>query len=149
MRPADLLGMQADFLRRYVPGEENPDTRMMMVQVTATDRSIRAKETGGNVDGHDLSEAIRSGKYAPMAFAAVDHCHKAAQGGMPILVTPQMVDLVQWVADDFADTEPIDLGIVPSPYGFVWLDKPIIVPGAADRSAKSDQTGWTRTPTST
>jgi hypothetical protein len=133
MRPAELLGMQADFLRRYSDAEENPDQRMLKVQVTAIDRQLTAIETGVPLNGGDLSNTIRAGEYPAMAHAAVQHCVRGAQGGMPIMVSPQMVDLVTWVADDFADTETIDLGIMPSPYGFVWLDKPYISPGATDR----------------
>jgi hypothetical protein len=132
VRPADLLGMQADFLRRYSDREDNPDQRMMKVQITAIDRALTSKETGVPLSGGDLSNTIRAGEYPAMAHAAVQHCAKAAQGGMPIMVSPQMVDLVSWVADDFGD-EAINLAIAPAPYGFVWLDKPFISPGAEDR----------------
>jgi len=142
MRPAELLGMQADFLRRYsVVPDENPDTRMLMVQVTAIDRQLTAIETGTTLSSGDLSNTIRAGEYPPMAHAAVQHCARAAQGGMPIMVSPQMVDLVTWVANDFSDTETCDLGIMPSPYGFVWLDKPFISPGAVERSGSSVAVG--------
>jgi hypothetical protein len=138
VRPADLLGLQADFLRRFSDPDDNPDTRMMKTQVTAVERAIRARENGRDVDGKDLSEAIRDGRYAPMATNSVRHAAQAAQGGMPIMVSPQMVDLVSWVADDFLDTTAVDIGIAPAPYGFVWLDKPIIVPGGVD--AERDRT---------
>jgi len=140
VRPSDLLSHQAEFTRRYT-AESNPDTRMAQTLFAA---SWLAHQGRSN---RDLTELMRNIDTRPNLVPQVvrdtpEVIGHFAQMAMPIKVEPTMVDLVSWVADDFADTEAIDMGLAPAPFGLVFLEKPIVCAGPDDLPVHIDWLLW-------
>lgn len=143
MRPADLLAHQADLVRRYGDTNNNPDIRMMQTLFSA---SWLANQRRKQEDLQRIIRMLTEDRNDPRIPAVVRDTPEVighfAQMAMPIKVEPNMVDLVTWVAEDFADTEVIDMGLAPGPFGLVFLEKPLVLAGPGDLPVHIDWMLW-------
>ena len=149
MRPADLLAAQADLVHRcedpmfteiltgsmggpYMPpAAYRPDENGIVVSTPA-----QRKKWQSYVPGwirHDAPRAIKTW----------------AQFGMAIEVTEHMVDLINWVANEFDGLDRVDLGLAPSPYGFVHFAKPLKLLDIRGEELWTDWLVWGPVPSDT
>lgn len=106
MRPGDLLACQADFVRRM---ESAPQFSNVIVNSLSAPYESHHRKVPTWIENQSADAILRW-----------------AKAGMAIEVTPHMTDLITWVAAEMRETDPIDIGLQPSPYGFCHFEKPLV-----------------------
>lgn len=125
MRPADLLACQLELVQKFDQHDFVDIIVGSMAGPYMPPEAFQRDETGLiRVSPKKREEWKRR---APQWI--IDDAPRALQTwaryGMAVEVTSHMVDLINWVANEFEGTDAVDLDLAPSPYGFVHFEKPV------------------------
>jgi hypothetical protein len=125
VRPADLLACQADLVHRF-------DVEDFCEIIVGSVSGPYLPADAFKQDEHGL---IRTSKAQQdqwrervpdwIKFESTNAFQTWARFGMMIEVTEHMVDLINWVANEFDELDHVDLDLAPAPYGMVHFAKPV------------------------
>jgi hypothetical protein len=124
VRPAALLACKADLVQRF----DNEDFCEIIVGSLSgpylPPDAFQTDEHG--LIHHSRATMERWQDRVPqwVRFESPRAIQNWARHGIMIEVTEHMVDLVNWVANDFEEVDHVDLDLAPSPYGMVHFAKP-------------------------
>lgn len=147
MRPADLLACQADFVQRC-----DNETFAEILTGSMGGPYMPPEAYRPNEQGIIISSSAARKKWAErvpewIRFESVRAAQNWARYGMAVNVTEHMVDLLNWVANDFEELDHVDTGLMPAPYGFVHFEKPIKTNDVRGEPLWTDWMIWGPVPT--
>jgi hypothetical protein len=125
MRPAELLACQADLVHKF---DVEEFCEIITGSVSGPYRppdAFKMDEFG--MVRHTKADRDKWRSHVPdwIKFEAATAFQTWARSGMMIEVTEHMVDLTNWVANEFEDLDHIDLDLAPAPYGMVHFAKSV------------------------
>lgn len=125
MRPAELLACQADLVQRF-------DNEDFCEIITGSVSGPYLPADAFTPDEHGLIRHTKADRDKWRArvpdwvkFESATAFQVWARAGMMIEVTEHMVDLINWVANEFEELDYVDLDLAPGPYGMVHFAKSV------------------------
>ena len=126
LRPTDVLDLRADLATRL----DNASFRDIVRSVLEAGVSVHTVQSK-----QDFVMANALAQIAPSALAPAVNYY----------VSPDMCDLVAHAADMLDATDMADITIVPSPAGFAYFDKPIVIHDVRGDFVNVNAIVWRRT----
>lgn len=125
MKPSDILASQIEMVHAFEG--ENETTRLCQLML-ASMMANHDEEKSGQFNKDSVARYFSD----PMVVKLPAAIANMAQAAIAIDVTAEMIDLVTWVAEDMDDNDEFVMDLAPAPWGFVHLDKPIVLEETED-----------------